>query len=406
MRKIDKMANSQSGIPNGQPVPTNVQKEANTYEDEINLIDYFRVLWKRKCFIVLGSVLPALVVGLVIFFGSRSYKVTYLYDTGLTEKDYRTLVDAFHSAENLDKLTSKLKENGLDKYAQETGGAKVQLDVLPSYFENAPRKDIENMQKIQQVKGTLLTMTVVGKPKKDMQRISSIVRDNFEKVLPIYSIKQGLNSTIVELKAGMADIEENRFSLELELGRKKAILAKLKNLKPADSNRIPSGIVLQFDNVGENSEYLPLAYQIQVTDANIIDLEESIRANQKKYDYYKGLLSLNERLFGHVRNKTSSYYTIQEFHFFLTNIVSDYEDKELVDYLNAYIKRIENVIFIDSPAVEKPKIYPVPKSTGTKTATVFAVLLMITTFGAFLLEGIPKSQAQASRKRFVDERTG
>ena len=390
------MANSQSGIPNSQPVPTNVQKEAKTYEDEINLIDYFRVLWKRKCFIVLGSVLPALVVGLVIFFGSRSYKVTYIYDTELDEKGYKTLLDALYSAENLDKLTSKLKENGLDKYAQEIGRANVKLDVLPSYFDIARAKDIENMQKIQQVKGTLLTMAIVGKPKKDMQRISSVIRDNFEKILPIYDVKQGLNSTIVEFKAGMANIEENRFGLELELERKKAISAKLKNLKPADPNRIPSGIVLQFSNVSKNSEYLPLVYQIQVTDANIIDLEENIKANQKMYDYDKSLLSLNERLFDEVRNKTSSYYTIQEFHAFLTNMVSDYEEKELMDYLNAYIKKIENAISTNIPIVEKPRVYMVPKGTIKKAAIVFAVLLLITTFAAFLLEGIKKNQARAS----------
>ena len=390
------MANSQSGIPNSQPVPTNVQKEAKTHEDEINLIDYFRVLWKRKCFIVLGSVLPALAVGLVIFFGSRSYKVTYIYDIELDEKGYKTLLDAFNSAENLDKLTSKLKENGLDKYAQEIGGAKVQLEVLPSYFEVERSTNIENMQKVQRVKGTLLTMTIVGKPKKDMQSISSVVRDNFEKVLPVYSIKQGLNSTLVELKAGMAHIDESRFGLELELERKKAISAKLKNLKPADPNRIPSGIVLQFDNMSKNSEYLPLVYQIQVTDANIIDLEESIRANQKMYDYDKRLLSLNERLFDQVRNKTSSYYTIQEFHAFLTNMVNDYEDRELIGYLNAYIKKIENAISTNVPVIGKPRVYMVPKGAVKKAAIVFAVLLLITTFAAFLLEGIKKSQAQAS----------
>jgi len=390
------MANSKSGIPNSQAVPTNVQKEAKTYEDEINLIDYFRVLWKWKFFIVLGSVLPALAVGLVIFFGSRSHKVTYIYDIELDEKGYKTLLDGFHSAENLDKLTSKLKENGLDNYAQEIGRANVQLEVLPSYFEKARATNIENLQKIQRVKGTLLTMTIVGKPKKDMQKISSVVRDNFEKVLPIYSIKQGLNNTIIELKAEMANIEENRFGLELELERKKAISAKLKNLKPADSNRIPSGIVLQFDNVSENSEYLPVVYQIQVTDANIIDLEESIRANQKKYDYDKSLLSLNERLFDQVRNKISSYYTIQEFHAFLTNMVNDYEDKGLIGYLNAYIKKIENSISTNTPAIGKPRVYMVPKGAAKKAAIVFAVLLMITTFAAFLLEGIKKSQAQAS----------
>jgi len=180
------------------------------------------------------------------------------------------------------------------------------------------------------------------------------------------------------------------------LERKKAISAKLKNLKPADPNIIPSGIVLQFDNVSKNSVYLPLVYQIQVTDANIIDLEENIGANQKKYDYDKSLLSLNERLFDQVRNKISSYYTIQEFHAFLTNMVNDYEDRGLIGYLNAYIKKIENSISTNVPVIGKPGVYIVPKGAVKKAVIVFAVLLLITTFAAFLLEGIKKNQARAS----------
>jgi len=368
------MASSQKKIPNSQPAPRNVQKEANPYEDEINLIDYLRILWKWKYFIVLVSVLPALVVGLVIFSGSRSYKVTYAYDIKLDEKGYKTLLDAFHSAENLYKLTSKLKENGFDKYSKKMTKENIELEISD----------------------TLLTMTIIGSPEEDMQRISSIVRDNFEKILPIYSVKQGLNSTIAELKARMADIDESRFGLELELERKKAISAKLKNLKPTDPNKIPSGIVLQFDNVSQNSEYLPLVYQIQVTDANIIDLEERITTNQKMYDYYNSLLSLNERLLDQVRNKTSSFYTIQEFHAFLSNMVSDYEDKGLVDYLNAYIKKIENTISTNIPVVERPKVHLIPKGTTKKSVIVFAALLIIAMFGAFLLEAVQKSQAQAS----------
>lgn len=64
-------------------------------------------------------------------------------------------------------------------------------------------------------------------------------------------------------RAKMADIEENRFSLEPELERRKAILAKLKSLEPEDSGKMPGGIVLQFDNAGRNSECLPLAYQME-----------------------------------------------------------------------------------------------------------------------------------------------
>ena len=57
------MGNSQSDTPNSQPVPTNDPEESH-FEDEINLIDYFRVVWKWKSLILLGSVSPALIVAL------------------------------------------------------------------------------------------------------------------------------------------------------------------------------------------------------------------------------------------------------------------------------------------------------------------------------------------------------
>ena len=171
-----------------------VQREANTYEDEINLMDYFLVLWKRKWFIFLASVLPALVVGLVIFLGPRNYKITYLYNTGLDEKNYKILLDQFYCAENLEKIVNRLNENGLGKCAQQIDRAGriqdlkefINLEVSPSFFENLDKTSIEDLQKIQQAKGTLLAMTITDTPQKDMYTISSIMRDDFEKVIRRY----------------------------------------------------------------------------------------------------------------------------------------------------------------------------------------------------------------------------
>ena len=42
------MTSSENGGSNKRGTGNDVQKEANIYEDEINLIDYFRVFWKRK----------------------------------------------------------------------------------------------------------------------------------------------------------------------------------------------------------------------------------------------------------------------------------------------------------------------------------------------------------------------
>ena len=397
------MVSSKNEIPKSQSVPKSIMGKADSFEDEIDLIDYFKVLWKWKYFIFLFAALPTFSVFLFYNYSPKDYTITYIYDTWfdkeaskmlsgefngikdsyqtqelpkdkLLEKNRRILLDKFYSQENLDKLAGRLRENGFDEYAQGISKSQIKLEITDS----------------------LLTLTIIGRPVQDMQKISPIIRDDFEKVIPIYSVREELNSTIARLKAEMANIKENTYSLELELGRKRAILKKMKSLPPSDPNKMPGGIILQINEINQNSEYLPLAYQIQATDVNIIDIEETIEANQEKYNYYNNLISLNEKLLDEVKNKTSSYYTIQEFHSFLVNLMGDYTEKEFTDYLNAYTKRIENLVSIRTPVVEYTRIQSVPKSAVKKSAVSFAALLIIASFIAFLSEAVRQKQAPAS----------
>lgn len=64
--------------------------------------------------------------------------------------------------------------------------------------------------------------------------------------------------------------------------------------------------------------------------------------------------------------------------------------------LNAYTKRIENIISKNTPVIETPSVYPFPKSAAKKSMVVFAMMLMISTFVAFLLEAVQKRQALTS----------
>ena len=139
-----------------------------------------------------------------------------------------------------------------------------------------------------------------------------------------------------------------------------------------------------------------MAYQIQAIDANIITIEETIIANQKKYNYYKNLTNLNGKLLDEVKSKTSSYYTIQEFQSFLARMIDEYAEKDLAGYLYAYTKRIENMIMINTPVTDKPSIHPIPKDTVKKSMVSFVVLLIIASFIAFLSEAIQQKQASTS----------
>ena len=420
------MTSAQKNSPKSQSSSNAVQREPDIYADEINLIDYFRVLWKRRYFIVLGSVLPALIVGLILFLRPRDYKIAFTYNMGLDEKAFKVLENTFYSTENLEKLAEKLQESGFNKYAKRRIAAvgtdeglkwSVSFEISPSYFEAiepSKAKNLDELQKVQQAKGSLLVMRVGAKSGENIREIASVCRNNFEQIIPLYSEREELNNKIISFKEKMAGIEETRYTLNLELERKKSTLEKLKNSGSEGLDKLPSDIVLQFNieplkakdidelqkfqDVGNNSAYLPLPYQIQAAETQIINLEEQIRANSENYDYYAQLLKLNEKLFSYVKKVMPSYCTLEQYHSFLTNKLAEYNENEhqLLDYLKAYIKRIENKIANVIPLVEKPKVYPLAKGTVKKSAIVFAVALMMSVFVAFLLEGLKKSQAQAS----------
>ncbi len=403
------MAGLENDGSNKQTTGNNIQEEADICEDEINLIDYFLVLWKRKGFIFLASVLPALVVGLIMFLGPRDYKISYTYNMELSEKAFKILEEKFYSTENLEKLIEELQTNDLNGYSKKMAWAGtdedlrgvVSFEVLPSYFETikpSKAKNLDELEKFQQARGTLLIMYVTTRSKEHIREIALVYRNNFEQIIPLYSEKEQLNSKIISFKEEMAGIEEARYTLNLQLERKKSTLEKLKSSGSQSSAKLPSDTILQFNNVGKNSAFLPLAYQIQAAGTQIINLEEQIRANKETYDYYTGLLKLNGKLFSHVEKLMPFYYTLGQFQVFLVDTLAEYKEDEqqLQDYLKAYIKRIENKIANTIPLVEKPKVYPLAKGTAKKSAIVFVIALMMSVFAAFLLEGLKKSKALAS----------
>lgn len=369
------------------------------FDGERTLLHYLNILWKWKRLIILGSVLPALVAGLILFLLPSNYTVTFVYEQSPTEKDYNVLLGRFHNAENSDKITNKLRESGLDEYAKKIIKARrkrslekmVKFKVLPFYPKRLKTTDPTTSERIGSLKAQLLHIVIVARPEKDIAAIAAVITNNFESIIPLYSMKSELDGAIREHRTKMGTIEENRFGLQLSLDREKATLAKLKNVKTDDSATGQSNVILQFNNVADSNEYLPLPYQIQAVESRIINIEETIRENQSKYDYYRNVLSLNEMLFDEIEDKMSSYYTIGQFHSFLTNLLEGYKGQDVADYLKSYIKEIENTMSSITLITENPEAYQVRKGIVTKTVFIFLVLLMIIIFVSFLLEYLESS---------------
>ena len=387
-----------------------VQKQADTYEDEINLIDYFRVLWKRKWFISLASVLPALVVGLAIFLWPRDYKITYVYDVredvgswNLNKKNYDIMLSRFYSEENLSKLIDKLQKNKLTKYAGQLNKSSdqseniVKFEAIPPFLDLSKLNvtDPNQLDEIRGIKALLLNVTITGRPAKDIYKAFSVIRDNIENVMPLYMVQEQLATLIREYNNDLAEIERDKFSLEIALKNNNGMLAGLKNVNSGASDSNRTSVTLQFD-IGSQTEYLPLNYQMQAAETKRVKLEESIKTNEEKYKYYKDLLDLNNRIATELSSKLSSDYSAEQFKSFLAGLVAGYEKPQLKDYLSSYIKKIENRMSASKPITEKPRVYPLAKGTVKKSGIVFVAAFMVSVFVAFLLEGLKKKLAQVS----------
>ena len=288
------MGSLENGGSNKQGTGNDVPEEANIYENEINLIDYFMVVWKRKCFILLGSIIPALLVGLIIFSLPRHYTITYTYDVedqfkdqlkgqfgrrsavditnwNLSQKNYNVLLSRFYSKENLSRIATRSRQAGFGQYAESISRAiglkglenLVKFEASPSYIDldEVDQRDPANLEQIRQLEAQLLNVTITGTTPKNVSKISLVIRDNLENIIPVYLIAEQLNVGMRGLRTKMADIEKEKFALELRLDKSKSILAKLKKAKTEPVARTTSDIVLQFD-VGGRSEYLPIEYQI------------------------------------------------------------------------------------------------------------------------------------------------
>lgn len=366
----------------------NEGQNVNTCEDEIDLMDYFLVLWKRKWFILFASVLPALIVGLFFFFSPRASTFTFTYNQVLDGNDIRILEGVFYSEANIERLVKKLQTAGFEDCAGKLAKA-GSFDELKKIVSLSTLPLLGDLPEAQQTQSGLLSVRITLNSKKDIRQTALVFRENIEKVVPLYLEKESLNQSVMGFRDKMAGIEEARYELNLQLERKKSSLKRLNNLSSDGLNKLPSdNVTLQFSDAN-SSVYMPLPRQI-------VNLEEQVMANNEMYAYSADLLKLSERLLGYV-DKAITDGTLEQFRSYLVSALAEYKDSvQIADYLGSYIKRLENKMANNIPITDKPRIYPVAKGTVKNSSIVFVIAFMVSVFAAFLREGLEKHKPQLS----------
>ncbi len=380
------------------PSPEGDRGQTSNLRREAPLLQFLHLLRRRKLLLIVGSLAPTLAALVILSLLPRKYTAMLVYEHPIRESEYNVLVRRFHSLENLAKIAGQLRGKGLASCAQELLDCRtedslekmIRLTASPPYPRRLQTTDPATSEKIGAVQAQLLSIQITGRSPRDVETIAAVITDNFEHVLPLYAIRNDLKDLVRRYKIMAADIEDNRFTLDMELQREQARLEKLKALDAPASGAGQAAeqdkLVLQFMDVKNMREFLPLSYQVHAVASKIIDLQETIRGNEDKYAYRVAVLELTDRLLNQVEQSLPTHYTTQQFLSFLGEQLPACKDKAQSDYLKSYVRRTENLIFASTRAGISPVIYPVPKHFAGIGVVVFIASLMVTIFAAVVLE--------------------
>ncbi len=363
---------------------------------------YIRILWKRRIMVGCGSLLPALALAGLMYLQTGAYKATFVYERALTEGEYNVLLRRFYSSENLGKIAGLLRAKGLTDYAGKLDEASTEeslqqligFKVFPAYPKRLQTTDPLVSERIAAFQAHLLYVDIRGDSRRNMEAICDIVTANIENVLPVYDIRMDLKEAIRLAKVQVADIEDKRFTMSLDLQREQAKLAQMKKVEE-DASAVTSslsatgpqgGVILQVANDPNNRDLLPWPYQVRSVQAKIIDLEQGLKSDKEKYNYLLKLLALNGRLLKAVEQNLLKYYTAPEFVDYLEEEFRQCKEEPVRDYLQSYIRKTQNRVLINTRAGERPIVYPVSKEALRNGVLAFLVLLMATGFVAVALE--------------------
>jgi len=387
----------QGGLGSSQVGPGRGQK---VQDDGLDLVDCCLVLMRRKWLILVGSLVPALIIGAVLFVQPGEYRASYTYRMALSETDVMVLEHTLYSADNIARLVDALSKHKLDAKVMEAALALldkepsevISFKISPS-FADVKTRNFEELQHMRSAQGSLLTLHIQSSSTA-LEHVATIGRTNFEQAIHVTRQKEELVRKIVALRNNLANIEETRYLLSLQLQRKLSGLDKLRKAKLEASGKAAGDVILQFNIGSGESDYLPLSYQVQAAQTQIIHLEEEIQTNIEKYAYYGDLLSVNETLLERLTKASEQSFAMGRFHASLIEELAGYteEMQHVRDSLAAYVKHIENEMAAVVPVVDKPAVHAVARRMVIRTGLVFAIACLLSIFAAFMGEGLRRKR--------------
>jgi capsular polysaccharide biosynthesis protein len=318
------------------------------FDDEIQLIDYLRVIWRWKWLIILGTFLCMVVAGVVSFNMPKIYEVSMTIEPGIIGVN---IDGKFIYLDSRDNIEGKIKGDLYNRRIQKA------LNINP--LETDIKFEVKTQKGTNFIKVTSeWKENEVEFGKKALVHLVAVISEEYENV-----VQQRKGDYEKQILMEQNQIKENGATLKIIRDREKELLQDIKNVKDNTEK-----IVRERNNVLQHK-------------GNSDDISLLI---------YSTTIQQNVAYFNQLSNQINDIRTKKEIASMkLENL------KVQIDRLNLEKSIIKNIRVIQDPEASIRPIKP-KKRLNILLAGVVAFMMMM--FLAFFLEYIQKAKSSAITK--------
>jgi len=330
----------------GQPEPRDQMGEH--FDDEIQLIDYLRVIWKWKWLIILGTFVCMGVAGVVSFNMPKIYEVSMTIEPGIIGVNS---AGKFIYLDSRDNIEGKIKGGLYNRRIQKALNINpLETDIT---FKVRPQKGTNFIKVTSEWKDPEVEFG-----KKALVHLVVVISKEYENI-----VQQRKGDYEKQILMKQNQIKENEATLKIIQDREKELLQEIKNVK-------------------DNTERI-------VQERNNI-LQHKGNADDISLLIYSTTIQQNVAYFNQLSNQINDIRTKKE-------IASTKIEnlKAEIDRLNLEKSIIKNIRVIQNPEASIRPIKP-KKKLNVLLAGVVAFMMMM--FFVFFLEYIQKAKSNATIK--------
>ncbi len=360
----------------------------------MELIHLLRALWRRRLAIAAASVVPALVFGLLIYFGPRAYEVDLEYNFSVNSIHYKKLTDRFYSGENIAKIAASLERDGAADLAQAVRATQetdnlpniISFRLTPAYIDFANKEKLklslerswaDNVEKLEGLHAELLTIRLRASSREDAAKLAAWTRYNFEQQAPMYEIDDHWRELRLELNTQLGRIEGVRFELAQAKRHAEGVLRQLEavNDRGATAAADPQ-VNLTFEDVAKSDRFLPLPLQIQALASEAARHDQSLQTKAREHAFKTEALALATELGEATRANLDQPVALRDYLAETRARLNSLSSPELRDFLLTHLRHAENLALDRASTTRGDQPKPQARGTIQKTFFAFAILFM------------------------------